>query len=363
MRVVIAGGGTAGHVNPAIAVAQALEGHEVSFIGTAAGAEASLVPSAGFPLEKIEVSGFDRSRPLSIFPTAVRALNAVRAARSILKRRAPDVVLGVGGYVSLPACLAARSRRIPIVIHEQNIVLGLANRVCRRSAAAVAVSFEATLEAAGPKGVFTGNPVTKAFVAADLPSERRAAHARYSLDPDRRTLLVFGGSQGARRINEAALGLAVLWKDRSDLQVLHITGRSHGAALRARAGTGTSALIYRQVEFVDRMVGAYAVADLALCRGGATTVAELGVAGVPALIVPYPYHRDRQQELHGRVLEDAGAAIVVADADVTPESIDRLAGSLLSDSGRLAEMQVAAAKTGVPDAAVRLAQVVEEAGS
>lgn len=362
MRIVIVGGGTAGHVNPAIAVADALREHEVSFIGTRTGAEARLVPDAGYRLETVEVAGFDRGRPLSIFPAGIRALGAMRASRRILKTAAPDVVLGVGGYVSLPACLAARSRRVPIVIHEQNIVFGLANRVCRRSAAAVAVSFEATLPEAGPKGRFTGNPVGAAFVEADLATERRRALETYSLEDGRRTLLVFGGSQGALRINEAAAGLAALWKDRSDLQVLHITGVAHGASVRAAVGDDTGALVYRQVDFVDRMVGAYAVADLALCRGGATTVAELGVTGVPALIVPYPYHRDRQQERHGNVLAEAGAAIVVADATVTAEKLDELAGGLLSDPDRLTKMGAAARTMGVPDAADRLARVVVEAG-
>lgn len=363
MKIVIAGGGTAGHVNPAIAVADALGGHTVSFIGTRTGAEARLVPDAGYELETVEVAGFDRGRPLSIFPAGIRALGAVRASRRILKAAAPDVVLGVGGYVSLPACLAARSRRVPIVIHEQNIVFGLANKVCRRSAAAVAVSFEATLSDAGPRGRFTGNPVARAFVDADLATERERALEAYSLEDGRRTLLVFGGSQGALRINTAAAGLATLWRDRSDLQVLHITGAAHGSSVRDAVGDDTGALIYRQIDFVDRMVGAYAVADLALCRGGATTVAELGVTGVPALIVPYPYHRDRQQERHGNVFAEAGAAIVVADGDVTATMIDESAGSLLADPDRLAAMGSAARAMGVPDAAERLARVVVEAGS
>ncbi len=363
MRIVIAGGGTAGHVNPAIAVADALRGHNVSFIGTRTGAEARLVPDAGYQLETVEVAGFDRGRKRSIVSAGFRAIGAVKASRRILKAEAPDVVLGVGGYVSLPACLAARSRRIPIVIHEQNIVFGLANKVCRRSAAAVAVSFEATLPKAGPKGRYTGNPVARAFVETDLATERLQALDTYSLEDGRRTLLVFGGSQGALRINEAAAGLAALWKDRSDLQVLHITGAAHGASVRAAVGDDTGALIYRQVDFVNRMVGAYAVADLALCRGGATTVAELGVTGVPALIVPYPHHRDRQQELHGKVLAEAGAAIVVDDASVTAGRIDDLAGVLLSDPDRLMAMGAAARTMGVPDAADRLARVVEEAAS
>lgn len=363
MRVVIAGGGTAGHVNPAIALAEALAGDRVSFIGTRAGVEARLVVEAGYELEAIDVRGFDRSRPWSLPAVAWRALTAIAKARRIVACAAPDVVVGMGGYVSLPVCLAARSIKTPVVLHEQNIVLGLANRVVKPFAAAVAVSFRDTLARAGHKGVFVGNPVRAEIAGARPERERAAAYDRFDLDEDRKTLLVFGGSQGARSINDAATGLAGLWRDRSDLQVLHIAGRSHAGEIENRVITTLSGapLIYRVVAYVERMVAAYSLADLALCRSGATTVVELAAMGLPALVVPYPHHRDHQQELHGRVLERAGAAVVVPDAQASAERVAREAEALLGDRARLDGMRASALRFATPRAAGELARVVKAA--
>jgi UDP-N-acetylglucosamine--N-acetylmuramyl-(pentapeptide) pyrophosphoryl-undecaprenol N-acetylglucosamine transferase len=269
----------------------------------------------------------------------------------------------MGGYVSLPACLAARAVGCPVVLHEQNIVLGLANRVCKPFAARVATSFEDTLARLGTKGVLTGNPVLPAFVDADFDAMRSDARESLGLQRDLHTVLVFGGSQGARRINDAAAGLPALWRDRTDVQVLHITGSAdHGRIKALVEATTGGALVYRILDYAQDMVSAYAAADVALCRGGATTVAELGVAGVPAVIVPYPHHRDRQQELHGRVLERAGAAVVVVDADA---STDRIAHELeqILDADTLQRMKKAALAFGRPDAARRLADVVQEAAA
>jgi UDP-N-acetylglucosamine--N-acetylmuramyl-(pentapeptide) pyrophosphoryl-undecaprenol N-acetylglucosamine transferase len=352
---VIAGGGTAGHVNPAIAVARSLGDTRVTFVGTSYGAEARLVPEAGFRLERMEVRGWDRSRPLSIVPTGVRAAGATWAVGRILRATAADAVLGMGGYVSLPACAAAAALRIPVVIHEQNIVFGLANRASKPAARAVAVSFEETLSDAGRRGILTGNPVLPELARADLDSEREHGLERWQLDPGRRTLLVFGGSQGAARLNKVAFELASMWVDRTDVQIVHITGPA------GHEPPPGGALIYRSVPYVARMVEAYAVADVALCRGGATSVAELGVTGVPSIIVPYPHHRDRQQERHAGVLAKAGAAKVLRDADATGDRVAEIAGSMLFDEDALAEMRKAALAFGRPDAADRLAAVVQEA--
>jgi UDP-N-acetylglucosamine--N-acetylmuramyl-(pentapeptide) pyrophosphoryl-undecaprenol N-acetylglucosamine transferase len=362
MKVVIAGGGTAGHVNPALALARSLEGAEVSFLGTSRGAEARLVPEAGYELHEIEVRGFDRSRPLSIFSTGGRAVAAVFAARKKLQQLRPEVVVGMGGYVSLPAAAAARSLRLPIVLHEQNIVFGLSNRVSKRAARAVAVSFRETLEEAGPRGVLTGNPVSPDLIDADFEKGREAALSRWDLDPAKRTLLVFGGSQGARSVNLAGADLASLWASRSDVQVLHIAGRSAYEEIRDRAAAYGNPN-YKVVDYVSPMSDAYAVADLALCRGGATTVAELGVVGLPALIVPYPYHRDRQQEKHGRALEQAGAAVVIPDAEASGERVALEADKVLADTARLRAMSEAAKRFGRPDAGDRLAEVVRGAAA
>ena len=360
-RVVIAAGGTAGHVNPALALAAALTEEHVSFIGTDAGLESRLVPAAGRAFEPIVVRGFDRARPLSIFPTGLTAARATATASRLLRKLQPDVVVGMGGYVSLPVCVAARAARIPVVLHEQNIVFGLANRVCKVFARRVAVSFEETLGSAGPRGVFVGNPVSADMSPEEARACRPDALARFGLDPQRPTLLVFGGSQGARRINDAASGLAALWRERGDRQVLHITGSASERAAAPEASGGR--LLWRSVAFVERMIEAYAVADVALCRGGASTVAELTAVGVASIVVPYPHHRDRQQELHGRVLERAGAAIVLPDREATAERVGREADRLLAQPAALERMRAAARALGVPDAAQRLAGVVREAAA
>lgn len=360
MKVVIAGGGTAGHVNPALALAAELSGHEVSFAGTAAGVEATLVPRAGYELDTIEVSGLDRSRPWALPLVALRAALAVGAARRLLRRRRPDVVVGVGGYVSLPVCLAARLERIPVVIHEQNAVLGLANRLLKPLAAAVAVSFEDTRPQAGRRAVVTGNPVLPQIARCERAALRQRALEAFDLGGDAAVVLVFGGSQGAQRINRAAAGLAERWRQRRDVQVVHITGRAAHAEVEAavRRASGSGGLTYRVVPFVEDMVLAYAAADVAVCRGGATTIAELCVVGLPAVIVPYPYHRDRQQERHALILERAGAALHLPDAETTAQRLAVLLDELLAQPARRAAMAAAAARLGRPDAARRLAEVV-----
>ncbi|HET7482501.1 MAG TPA: undecaprenyldiphospho-muramoylpentapeptide beta-N-acetylglucosaminyltransferase [Actinomycetota bacterium] len=349
----IAGGGTAGHVNPAIALANALSGDDVSFVGTATGAEADLVPAAGFALHRIEVEGFDRARPLALPAVGYRAARAVAAARRHLREVEADVVVGMGGYVSLPVCIAASTARIPVVIHEQNIVFGLANRVAKRFARRVAVSFRESLPAAGRHGVFVGNPVRDEIVQMDRERERAAGIEELGLDPARRTVLVFGGSQGARSINQAAVGLRDLWSDRTDRQIVHITGRGFEPP-----HAETSSLIYRSPSFMDRMIRAYAVADVAVCRGGATTLAELTVVGLPALVVPYPYHRDRQQERQARVLEAGGACRVVLDGELTPGQLGNDLDRILGDDDTLDSMGAAALALGRPTAAADLADVV-----
>ena len=354
MNVVIAGGGTAGHVNPALALADAL-GTEarVTFVGTARGVESSLVPAAGYELDEILVAGFDRARRAQLPLVALRALEAIAASRRILARRKVAVVVGMGGYVSLPVCLAARTNRIPVVLHEQNIVLGLANRVSKPFAAKVAVSFEHSLEAAGRRGVFVGNPVARAITELDLVQARAAGQRRFGLDASRKTVIVFGGSLGARTLNRAAPALAERWSARTDVQILHISGRA--AELPEDPGYPN----YHRVDYTDAMGEAYAAADIAICRGGATTVAELTAVGLPSIIVPYPHHRDRQQERHGRVLESAGAAVVVPDAQATAERLGGTVDELLAE-GRLDDMRRAALTLARPRAAEDLAAVVKE---
>ncbi len=218
----------------------------------------------------------------------------------------------------------------------------------------VAVSFEETLTHAGRKGVLTGNPVQPEFVSAQLDDERKRAFDTFELEAERSTVLVFGGSLGARTVSDAALELGGLWAARSDVQILHILGR-RGMDVVA---PDTRGLIYRAVPYVERMIEAYAVADVAVCRGGASTVAELTAVGVPALIVPYPHHRDRQQERHAQVLAAAGAARIVADEDATADRLATELEPLLADENAREEMRIASRALGRPGAAAALAEVV-----
>ena len=359
MKIVIAGGGTAGHVNPALALAAALENDDVTFVGTIEGLEARLVTAADFPFETIDVVGFDRARPVTFPAVGWRALKAVGRARRILRRLRPDVVVGMGGYVSLPVSLAAATRGVPLVLHEQNIVLGLAHNATRVFARRIAVSFEETLAALGSKGVLTGNPVPADLASLDRSAHRDQARARFGLAPDVPTVLVFGGSLGARRLNAAAVELAELWSSRADRQILHITGRAE--ASQVPHGDGAPGAGYAALDFVDGMPDAYAAADVAVCRGGASTVAELTAVALPAVIVPYPHHRDRQQQRHGEVLQRAGAGVVVADAAASGSRIAQELERMLAPM-TLSAMEAAARGLGRPDAALRLAEVVRSAG-
>ncbi|MDQ3766291.1 MAG: hypothetical protein M3346_02990, partial [Actinomycetota bacterium] len=248
-------------------------------------------------------------------------------------------------------------------LHEQNIVLGLANRVVRPWARAVAVSWAETMRQAGRRAVLTGNPVAGELMSFDAPAVRARAIGRWNLDPVRQTLLVFGGSQGARRVNDAATGLARLWNGATDRQVVHVAGSLAYGAVKEEVEqhlNPNGGLIYRVVDYLDGMVEAYAVADLALCRGGASTVAELTAVGLPAIIVPYPHHRDRQQERHARVLRDAGAAVLLPDAETTTDHVALEVERLLTDRTALVSMGVESAHLGHPDAAGRLARLVAD---
>jgi UDP-N-acetylglucosamine--N-acetylmuramyl-(pentapeptide) pyrophosphoryl-undecaprenol N-acetylglucosamine transferase len=223
------------------------------------------------------------------------------------------------------------------------------------------VSWSETLAAAGSHGVFTGNPVLPEVARLDRGSRRDRALRAFGLEPSRKTLLVFGGSQGARRINQAAVGLADRWQDRADRQVLHIAGAAEFASTRSAVAGGK--LPYEVVEFLDDMTDAYSAADLVVSRGGATTVAELTALGLPAIVVPYPYHRDRQQERHAEVLQAAGAALTIADADTSATTVGDAADGLFDNEESLQTMAAASLALGRPNAAADLAAVVHGAAA
>ena len=355
---VVTGGGTGGHVYPALAVAEALvaRGHDpaaIRFVGARRGLETTAVPAAGFHLDVLPGRGLRRSLSAEALWANAGALagmtRAFPAAWRLLRRDRPRVVLGVGGYASLPCLVGARAARIPTVVHEQNAAPGAVNRLAVRLGARPAASLPGT---ALPGAVLTGNPVRRAVAEV----VRRP-------DPAHPVVLVFGGSLGARTVNDAALGLYDAWRDRTDVSVVHIAGRRDYAAC-ADALDGRrrpdDRLAYELVEYEEHLERRYAVATVALCRAGAVTVAELTVTGLPAVLVPLPGAPHDHQTRNAEALDDAGAARVVPDAEAAAPRVAAELDALLSAPARLDAMSAAAHALGRPDAADRVAALVEE---
>ncbi|WP_372506528.1 undecaprenyldiphospho-muramoylpentapeptide beta-N-acetylglucosaminyltransferase [Mycobacterium noviomagense] len=357
LSVVLAGGGTAGHVEPAMAVADALTALDpqvrITALGTARGLETRLVPERGYPLELITPVPLPRKLSADLARLPPRVMRAVRQTRAVLDEVDADVVIGFGGYVALPAYLAARGipgrrRRIPVVIHEANASAGLANRV----GAPIAVRVLSAVPDCGLRRTeVVGVPVRSAITGLDRAALRSSARAHFGFSEDDRVLLVFGGSQGAASINRAVSAAA------SDLAaagvaVLHAYGPKNALDLRAPAPGDPP---YVAVPYLDRMDLAYAAADLAICRSGAMTVAEVSAVGLPAVYVPLPIGNG-EQRLNAVPVVNAGGGLLVADADLTPRFVAEQVAGLLNDPPRLAAMTAAAARAAHPDAAQRVAQ-------
>jgi UDP-N-acetylglucosamine--N-acetylmuramyl-(pentapeptide) pyrophosphoryl-undecaprenol N-acetylglucosamine transferase len=353
MRVLLAGGGTAGHTSPLIATADALRrldpSVQVTCLGTPRGLETRVVPEAGYPLELIDPVPLPRKpgKDLALVPARLRG--AVKQAGAILDELEPDVVVGYGGYVSMPAYLAAKRRKLPIDVHEQNAKPGLANRAGARVATRVAVSFPDTPL---PKAEYVGLPLRRMISTLDRTAARPGARGFFDLDADRPTLLVTGGSQGARRLNQSVSAAAPTLAE-AGVQVLHVAGPNGEVDVPDRG------VPYRVVPFVDRMDLAYAAADLVVCRAGANSTIEAAAVGLPAVLVPLP-HGNGEQELNARPVVDAGGALLVADAALTPEWVRDQVPALVPDPERLARMGAAASALVPRDADERLARIILE---
>lgn len=338
---------------------------EVTALGTEYGLEATLIPGRGYPIHMIPRVAMPRRPTLGIVTLPARMLQAVRATSAILKATRPDVVVGFGGYVALPAYLAARRARIPIVVHEANAKPGLANRIGARLTQHVAVS---SSKARLPHGQLIGIPLRRAIATLDRAATRPSARAKYGLDDDRPTLLVFGGSQGARSINEA-LTAALPDLRREGIQVLHAVGPANEmpdaapAKVEAPSGEGGHAQApYIAVPYLEDMDWAYAAADVALCRSGAMTCAELAAVGLPGVFVPYP-HSNGEQELNALPLVEHDAGVMLGDQNLDDAAILAAVVPILTDADRLERMSANAASLGRKDADERLTDLVLQAAS
>jgi UDP-N-acetylglucosamine--N-acetylmuramyl-(pentapeptide) pyrophosphoryl-undecaprenol N-acetylglucosamine transferase len=357
LSVVLAGGGTAGHVEPAMAVADALVRLDpevrITALGTARGLETRLVPERGYHLELITPVPLPRKPGSDLARLPARVLRAVRQTRAVLDKVDADVVIGFGGYVALPAYLAARGtarrRRVPVVIHEANASAGLANRVGARSAQRV---LSAVPEPGLRRAEVVGVPVREAITSLDRAALRSTARAHFGFADDARVLLVFGGSQGAVSLNRAVAAAAGELAA-ARVSVLHAHGAKNTIDLRDPEPGDPP---YVAVPYLSRMDLAYAAADLAICRSGAMTVAEVTAVGLPAVYVPLPIGNG-EQRLNALPVVEAGGGMLIADADLTPEFIADQVARLLTDESRLAAMTTAAALVGHPEAARQVARV------
>jgi UDP-N-acetylglucosamine--N-acetylmuramyl-(pentapeptide) pyrophosphoryl-undecaprenol N-acetylglucosamine transferase len=357
ISVVLAGGGTAGHIEPAMAVADALTALDprirITALGTARGLETRLVPERGYRLELITPVPLPRRPSGDLVRLPARVRRAVRQTRHVFDDVAVDVVIGFGGYVALPAYLAARGgvrrRRVPVVIHEANASAGIANKVGARSARRV---LSAVPDSGLRHAEVVGVPVRAAITALDRAVLRAEARAFFGFADDTPVLLAFGGSQGAASVNRAVSAAAEALARRG-IAVLHAYGAKNTLDLRTpRPGDPP----YVAVPYLARMDLAYAAADLAICRSGAMTVAEVSAVGLPAVYVPLPIGNG-EQRLNALPVVNAGGGMLVSDADLTPQFVTDTVGDLLTDPGQLAVMTMAAAQVGHRDAAERVAAV------
>jgi UDP-N-acetylglucosamine--N-acetylmuramyl-(pentapeptide) pyrophosphoryl-undecaprenol N-acetylglucosamine transferase len=359
MKFVITGGGTAGHINPALATAQELrsQGHDVSYAGTPQGLEARLVPQEGFPYQAFEAAGFNRRKPLTLITSSVKIAVSASKARHWLAQLKPDAVIGFGGYVSIPLGLAASQKKIPLAVHEQNSASGMANRFLAQRAQLVALTYESAAKDFKTKGriVHTGNPVRSALFEAS----RAEARARLEIPADALVLLAFGGSLGAQHINEALLARAEWLLSFPKLHIIHVAGTRGYETIRDRlarisAATGR----WHLMDYCDAMGEAYAAADALVARSGATTLAEISALGKPALLVPYPFAAADEQTKNAQGLVDAGAALLIADSDLDSPKFTENLERLITDAPLRESMRTASLAQGTAQARTELARLI-----
>ena len=355
--LMIGGGGTGGHIYPAVAIAREYTGRDAArravFVGTEKGLEKTIVPKAGFPLEFISVGGLKGKGGLDLVRNLARLpLGFIQAWRLVGKHR-PSVVLGVGGYSSGPVLIAAWLRGVPTIIHEQNAFPGLTNRINAKFVKAVAVAFaDALPRMKRSDGVVTGNPVRAEFFSANAGRQQR--------DTTKQRLLIFGGSQGSRVINDAITGaLLFLAKMKDRLEIVHQTGPNE--LEKVQTAYRTSAFnTARVVPYLDPIVDEIAAADFVVCRAGAMTIGELAAIGRPAILIPFAAATNNHQELNARAVEAAGGGVVITEKELSPERLARAISELAADSEKPRRMGEAARSLAAPDATKKIVDLIEK---
>lgn len=359
MLAVLSGGGTAGHINPALALAETLveRGVDVRFAGTPNGREADLVPQAGIPFQPFEATGFNRNHPTTIVKAVHLMEKSTGAAKRWFSEISPDVVVAFGGYVCLPVGNAAVKRHIPLVVHEQNSVLGMANKHLAKKAAAVCLTYEHAARALeNTSNVhITGCPVRKSIFAATRDEGRELLE----IPADARMLLVTGGSLGARHLNQAMCSMKDDLLAREDLYIVHVTGpKELDSVAESLQLTPEQAQRWRLVGYTNQMDACMAAADAIVSRAGASSLAEISARAIPAVLVPFPYATEDHQTTNARAYVDAGCAHMIADAEVESPEFASMVAELIDDADVRASMTAAARAQKTADAASVLADIV-----
>lgn len=360
----ICGGGTAGHVYPGLALAEALKlldnQVDVFWVGTTTGLEAKLVSDVGYHFLPIKVSGLERRFSWRAAKAVFQLLKALFTSRNLLKKYRPDVVVGVGGYVGLPTLLAAY-RSYPTVILEQNAVPGLANRILAARVSAVALTYEESRDyfLNAKKVKVTGNPVRS--IVRNVSRDKAAM--KLGVSADRLTVLIFGGSRGARKLNQAAVDIYPFCRNLSGLQIILITGNIEyeaTAQLLSKHKGARDKVEYHLYSYLEEIWLAYAASDLAVVRAGATTLAEITARGLPAILIPYPFATDNHQFKNAQILERSGAAKIILDKDLNAAVLWRSISDLIFHPDELSKVAACSAAAGRPNAAAEAAELVNE---
>jgi UDP-N-acetylglucosamine--N-acetylmuramyl-(pentapeptide) pyrophosphoryl-undecaprenol N-acetylglucosamine transferase len=364
MRIIVSGGGTGGHIYPAITIIRAIESLvgscEILYVGTKQGLEADIIPKEGLAFKAIEVSGFARRLTFKNVATLFKSLKSVWDSKSIVDEFKPDVVIGTGGYVCGPILLAASLKGIPTIIQEQNVIPGITNKILARFVRKIALGYEEAgkyFSVDKEKMVYTGNPIRREVMECTRDEGTRAL----GLNSGMKTILISGGSRGARSINQAMLEVHKRFSGRKDVQLLHVTGKSeYNDIVRLFAEHGIEAEASGNIiikPYLYNMPEALAAADLAVFRAGAVGLAELTARGIPSVLVPYPYAAENHQEHNARVMEKCGAALVIRDAELDGITLSQMLEQVINDTAALTNMAVASKKLGCPEAADKIAEL------
>ena len=365
MKIIVSGGGTGGHIYPALTLIRTLQQKvdklEVLYVGTHAGLEADIIPKEDIPFATVDLQGFKRSLSPENLLRAARAIKGVGKAMGIVRKFQPDVVVGTGGYVCGPVLMAASLLGIPSLIQEQNVIPGITNKILSKFVNKIATGYqEANGAFPANKVVFTGNPIRQEVMA----HRQEADYEAFGLRPDTTTILVSGGSRGARTINRAMVEVLKHYAGRRDVQILHATGKGEYEDIINRISA--AGLDLQQADnikvkpYLYNMPQAMAIADLAIFRAGATGLAELTAKGIPAILVPYPYAAENHQEHNARAVEKAGAARVILNKDLTAQGLIQAIDELIGKPEKLQAMAKASAKLGRPEAADTISELIIE---